>query len=243
MDLKEEAVLGRSVGQHWYYQSKAAALLRIAAPLKVRRILDVGAGSGFFSRNLLANTKAQEAKCIDPNYIEERDELLDGKVMKFRRKCDVTDADLLLMMDVLEHVKDDFSLLDEYIKKIPTGAYLIVTVPAFRFLWSSHDEFLGHFRRYTLKQTVDLLENAGLEIEQKCYFFGLVFPLAVLRRLFGKISFKSGNVPQSDLKQHSTFANGLLRLLCWLELPLFRFNRLAGLSVFCLARKRSESVS
>lgn len=238
MDLKEEEVLGEFVEQHWYYRSKAAALLRLVAPLQAYRILDVGAGSGFFSRHVLANTAAQEAMCVDPYYQEERNELVAGKPMQFRRNCDESDADLLLMMDVLEHVEDDLGLLNSYVSKIPVGAHVLVTMPAFKFLWSGHDEFLGHYRRYSLKQVVELLENAGLELEQKCYFFGLVFPLVATARLMGGLRRKRDDVPHSDLKKHNAFTNGLLRLICWLELPWFRFNRLAGLSVFCLARKR-----
>ena len=155
MDLKEEEILGEFVEQHWYYRSKAAALLRLTNSLQARSILDVGAGSGFFSRALLTKTMAQEALCVDPFYQEERDESVVGKPMQFRRNCNTTDADLLLMMDVLEHVEDDLGLLLSYVNKIPSGAHVMATVPAFKFLWSSHDEFLGHYRRYTLKQLAE----------------------------------------------------------------------------------------
>ena len=50
MDLKEEDILGADIGRHWYYRAKAAALRRAVGDLAPRRILDVGAGSGFFSR-------------------------------------------------------------------------------------------------------------------------------------------------------------------------------------------------
>lgn len=237
MDLKEEKVLGEFVGQHWYYRSKAAALLRLAGPLQARRILDVGAGAGFFSRHLLASTKAHEAMCVDPYYQEEWDELIAGKQLQFRRGCDESDADLLLMMDVLEHVEDDLGLLNSYVDKIPAGAHVLVTVPAFRFLWSSHDKYLGHYRRYTLKQVVELLENAGLKLDRKCYFYGLIFPLAATVRILNSLRHNRDDVPHSDLKKYNAFINGILSLACWLELPWFRYNRWAGLSVFCLAHK------
>ena len=54
MDLKEEDILGADIGRHWYYRAKAAALRRAVGGLSPQRILDVGAGSGFFSRHLLA---------------------------------------------------------------------------------------------------------------------------------------------------------------------------------------------
>ena len=65
MDLKEEDILGADIGRHWYYRSKAAALRRAVTGLQPRHILDVGAGSGFFSRHLLAQTEARSALCVD----------------------------------------------------------------------------------------------------------------------------------------------------------------------------------
>ena len=70
MDLKEEDILGADIGRHWYYRSKAAALRRMVGGLGPRRILDVGAGSGFFSRHLLAEAGAQSALCVDIGYAE-----------------------------------------------------------------------------------------------------------------------------------------------------------------------------
>ena len=61
MDLKEEDILGADIAQHWYYRSKAAALRRVVADVNPQRLLDVGAGSGFFSRHLLEQTGAKSA--------------------------------------------------------------------------------------------------------------------------------------------------------------------------------------
>ena len=67
MDLKEEDILGGDIGRHWYYRAKAAALHRMVAGLRPQRLLDVGAGSGFFSRHLLSRG-AQSALCVDIGY-------------------------------------------------------------------------------------------------------------------------------------------------------------------------------
>ena len=237
MDLKEEQALGETVEQHWYYRSKSAALLRLVSPHQPKKILDVGAGSGFFSKYLLDHTQASAAWCIDPFYPEEWDDNHAGKPIHYRHECSGTDADLVLMMDVLEHVEDDLVLLNDYVAKVPIGTRFVVTVPAFQFLWSGHDVFLGHFRRYTLPAVTDLMKHAGLVVEHRSYYFGLVFPLVVAVRLAGRLLGRSTDEPQSDLKQHGTLMNNLLTLICRTELPLFRFNRLAGLSVFCMARK------
>ncbi len=233
MDLKEEDILGAEIGRHWYYRSKAAALRRIVAPLRPRRLLDIGAGSGFFSRHLLAETPAESAFCVDINYAEDRDDSVAGKPVRYRRDTGPTDCDLVLMMDVLEHVHDDRGLVRHYAAKVPAGAHFLVTVPAFAFLWSGHDVFLEHKRRYRLPQIESALGDAGLKIVRGAYYFGLIFPLAAAIRLADR----NTTEPRSSMKRHGAVTNGLLGALCTAELPLFPYNRLAGLSAFVLAKK------
>lgn len=233
MDLKEEAVLGADIGRHWYYHSKAAALRRMVGHLNAKRILDVGAGSGFFSRNLIAETAAQSALCVDIGYPADRDDQVAGKPVLYRRDTGPTDCDLVLMMDVLEHVDDDRGLLRHYAAKVPSGACFLVTVPAFRFLWSGHDVFLEHKRRYRLGEIEAAIRDAGLQVVRGAYYFGLVFPLAAAVRLVER----NTTEPASSLKKHGALTNSLLSAVCAAEVPLFPLNRLAGLSAFVLARK------
>ncbi|MBN9086446.1 MAG: class I SAM-dependent methyltransferase [Reyranella sp.] len=232
MDLKEEDILGGDIGRHWYYRAKAAALRRMVAALRPQRLLDVGAGSGFFSRHLLANG-AQSALCVDIGYEHDRDDSEAGKPVLYRRDCDATDCDLVLMMDVLEHVDDDAGLVRHYAARVPSGAHFLVTVPAFRLLWSGHDVFLEHKRRYTLGEIEQAMRTGGLEIVKGAYYFGLIFPLAAAVRL----ATRGDGTPRSSLKKHGALSNGLLAAACAAELPLFPMNRLAGLSAFVLARK------
>ena len=233
MDLKEEDILGVDIAQHWYYRSKAAALRRAVADLHPQRLLDVGAGSGFFSRHLLSEGGAQSALCVDIGYDRDRDDQIGGKPVLYRRDCDATDCDLVLMMDVLEHVDDDRGLVRHYATKVPSGAHFLVTVPAFRFLWSGHDVFLEHKRRYRLSEIEAAMRDAGLTIVKGAYYFGLVFPLAAAVRLAARGEAE----PKSSLKKHGALTNGLLTAICAAELPLFPVNRLAGLSAFVLAQK------
>lgn len=233
MDLKEEDILGADIGRHWYYRSKAAALRRMVGPLAPQRLLDVGAGSGFFSRHLLVEGGARSALCVDLGYERDHEERLDGKPILFRRACGSTDCDLVLMMDVLEHVEDDVGLVRHYAAKVPSGAHFLVTVPAFRFLWSGHDVFLEHKRRYTLREIEKTLQDAGLAVVTGAYYFGFVFPLAAALRLAARADTKA----RSSLSRHGALTNRLLTAVCTAELPLLRFNRLAGLSAFVLARK------
>jgi hypothetical protein len=151
----------------------------------------------------------------------------------YRRDCGLVDCDLVLMMDVLEHVDDDRGLAAHYAAKVPSGAHFLVTVPAFRFLWSGHDVFLEHKRRYRLPEIEATLRDAGLAVVRGAYYFGLVFPLAATVRLASRGDTK----PRSSLKKHGAVTNGILTAACAVELPFFPLNRLAGLSAFVLAKK------
>ncbi|MBV4484060.1 class I SAM-dependent methyltransferase [Pseudomonas sp. SWRI153] len=235
MDLKETDILGDSIDAHWYYCAKAAATRRLLGDTAIRRILDVGAGSGFFSHHLLTHTDAREAWCVDISYPADSSATTAGKPVHYRRCIDSLDADLVLLMDVLEHVDDDLGLLKSYVAKVPSGSRFLMTVPAFQFLWSGHDDFLEHKRRYTLAQFETLADDAGLTVQRGAYYFGAVFPIAAALRLLPQGS--RGVKPQSQLKRHHPLVNTALKALCRLELRLMGMNRVAGLSVFVLAQK------
>lgn len=236
MDLKESEILGEDIYEHWYYRSKAAAIARLAGNLRGAVILDVGAGSGVFSKHLLRHSEATEAWCVDTSYAEDVDTFEAGKPLHYRRKVDAVDAALVLLTDVLEHVDDDAGLLAHYVKIVPKGTRFLVSVPAFQFLWSGHDVFLEHKRRYTLGELVDVVRRSGLTVERSAYYFGLVFPLAAAYRLSDKLMARGDAPPRSQLKKHGRFVNTALTAVCAAELPLFSFNRFAGLTAFCLAR-------
>jgi hypothetical protein len=240
MDLKEQNLLGTAAQSHWYYVSKGRALRALLGKANVPEVLDVGAGSGIFAQQLLEADVCQRAVCVDPNYLEERIERVKGKEIEFRRSIEDVTQRLILMIDVLEHVDDDDALLRNYVDRAPTGAYVLVSVPAFQFLWSGHDVFLEHRRRYTRAQVEALARRAGLEVVRSGYFFAILFPLIVLLRLYDRWRLRGGEVtPKSALTRQLPLVNAMLTALHSLErVSLLRFNRLAGLSVFCLARRR-----
>ncbi|MBD9634227.1 class I SAM-dependent methyltransferase [Pseudomonas sp. PDM19] len=237
MDLKETDILGEHIGEHWYYRSKCAAMQKFLGNIRPTSILDVGAGSGFFSRALLEQSAARTAWCVDISYPQDSDDQTSGKPIHFRRSVDQLDSDLILLMDVLEHVDDDVGLLAEYVAKVPSGANVLISVPAFQFLWSDHDVFLEHKRRYRLPEIEAVAQQAGLEVVRGSYYFGAVFPIAASLRLLERAQGKHQRQPQSQLKRHHPLVNATLRTLSALELPLLGLNRFAGLTAFCLARK------
>ena len=235
MDLKEIDILGDRIGSHWYYRSKAKAVGKMLGQNKTSIILDVGAGSGFFSKYLLDHSAATEAWCVDISYDQDSDAVEANKPIHYRRNIESVDADLVLLMDVLEHVDDDVGLLKEYAAKVPKGTFFLISVPAFRFLWSGHDVFLEHRRRYTLPQIESVVESAGLTVEKGAYYFGAVFPLAATLRMAGNALQKGAQPPHSQLKNHHPVVNEVLAALSHAELFLLRHNRFAGLTAFCLA--------
>jgi len=236
MDIKEEAILGDRAGSHWYYASKAAFLDHYLPRGSYDHVLDVGSGSGFFAKHLLERGIAGRATCVDIGYDHDWSQAVAGRQLDHVRSYQGGDEDLLLFMDVLEHVPDDVALLREYVDQAPSGADVFISVPAFRFMWSAHDEFLEHYRRYTTTHLQQVVRKSGLEVRRCSYGFGGVFPIALARRLYDRWR-RPNREPSSDLTLHSAPVNSILRAVCTIEKPLVRFNRLAGLSVFCLARK------
>lgn len=159
-------------------------------------------------------------------------------MVHYRRSVETVSADVVLLIDVLEHVDDDAGLLAHYVDRVPRGTRFLLSVPAFRVLWSEHDEFLGHKRRYTLNELEAVARRAGLRVRQGAYYFGLVFPLAAATRLSRKWLRPPGREPtRSQLRRHSRLVNGVLVMICKAELSLLTFNRVAGLSAFCLAER------
>lgn len=238
MDIKEEHILGDAIVHHWYYISKGRAMRRFIKDFQVPEVLDVGAGSGVFSRQLLDYGFCQSAVCVDPGYPVESSEIQRGKPIHFVKSLERVDQRLILMMDVLEHVEDDLALLKSYSDPMPSGGHVLITVPAFQFLWSGHDVFLEHYRRYTLPQVESLVERAGLTPVRGRYFFGSLFPVIAFMRWQQRCRSGSEIESRCDLRPLAAPVNQALTRIHDLErILMFPWNRMAGLSVFCLAVK------
>lgn len=238
MDLKEEEAIGGDPSSHWYYISKGRAIKALLDETPVTGLLDVGAGSGVFSRMLVSEGAAPTATCVDPNYTDAwLDEREDDKI-DYVRGVEAVDASHVLMLDVIEHVDDDVALIRDYADKAAPGTRFLISVPAFNFLWSSHDDFLDHRRRYTEESLVTAVEAAGLEPLRQRYFFGLLFPAVAAMRLADKALKGDREATKSALKAAPDWLNRTLVAVHDVErAALFPFNRVAGVTVFCLARK------
>lgn len=240
MDVKEEDILGPELARHWYYVSKGRAMLSFLRHVRGVSLLDVGAGSGIFSRQLLDSGVCERATCVDPAYQEERIESHNGREIAFVRQVERPSQELVVMMDVLEHVDDDVGLLRHYSENLPVDGRVLISVPAFQLLWSGHDIFLEHRRRYTRRQIEDVVSRAGLTVVRSRYFFGLLFPAAAAIRIYAAWRLKKqGFAARSDLRKAPALLNWALTLLNDVErATLFRFNIVAGLTIFCLARRK-----
>jgi hypothetical protein len=185
---------------------------------------------------VLRRTAARSATCVDPGYAAEWSETELGKPIAFRRSGPVEDADLVLLMDVIEHVDDDVGLVRMYAESALPGTRFVVSVPAFSWLWSPHDEFLEHRRRYTLTEALRVLSHAGLSPVAGFYFFAALFPAVVAQRMWRRLR-DGQQIRGSDLRRHHPLTNSILTRICAAESAVARFNRAFGLTAFAVAEK------
>ena len=122
-------------------------------------------------------------------------------------------ADIVLAMDVLEHIHDDHSALIEWKKTLKPNGLLLISVPAFQHLWSRHDIFLGHYKRYNKKGLNELAESVGFQTVKIHYAFSFIYPAVLLLRKCLPQKYNSN----SDLKKSNKLINIILKLLGYLE--------------------------
>lgn len=178
MDLRE--IPAGHFRRHPWETVRAAffrSLLEETVPRgRVGAVLDVGAGDGWTARRLLEPYPNAQAVCWDPNY--ERD-LADGR-FRYAREIPGARFDLLLLLDVLEHLDDDRGFLAGLLEEhaLP-GASVLVSVPAWRGLYCRHDAAFTHRRRYDPADLAKTLRAAGLSIERS----GGLFACLLLPRM------------------------------------------------------------
>lgn len=236
MDLKELAS-GVDPKTHWYYQSKKELLIdfvkkvfeRVGMPLN---IIDVGSGSGFFMYELkdAAPGMIEQIYLIDIGYTDEEVTASHNQLVEKRKSLpeNIENA-VVVMMDVLEHLEYDQAMLEAIRKKSRGENHFFITVPAFQSLWSGHDVYLEHFRRYTASSLQKLLDETGFKSSNLYYFYGFIFPLVWLVRQLKPKNERA----ESDMKPAGGLVNAILTAFCLVELPFRKLNRIAG--VTCVA--------
>jgi len=145
--------------------------------------------------------------------------------------------ELVTMFDLLEHLEDDRQALRESFRVLKEGGYLLLTVPAYPFLWSEHDEALGHRRRYRVDDLRFKIREVGFEIEKQSFAVSLLLPPIIIYRLFRKLLARK-SAPQTSYVILPSWLNGFFVKILVFEGWLLRWVRLPfGASIVCLARK------
>lgn len=122
--------------------------------------------------------------------------------------------DVVTMFDVLEHIKDDIDAMKIVRQKLlKQNGKCFITVPAYKWLWTVHDEVQGHVRRYTRKRLSETLVAAGFKNINSSYFMTYLFPLGVLSRLYIKINKSKG----SDFNETMPLLNRIFESVFSLE--------------------------
>ncbi len=213
------------------------------------RILDYGSGTGgnFSLLNEFGNTVGAD---VSATAIElSKQNFPSNKVYRIKKEQSLpfpdNHFDLITLLDVLEHIKDDIKLLSEIKRYLKPNGNMLITVPAYQFLWSEHDEALGHFRRYTLKNLTKKLETTGFKVTYATYTMSLLFPLIAFYRLTRRLVSKSkATIPSHPAVSYlniPTPVNYLLVSILKLESLLLGIMKFPfGMSVVILAQTHDE---
>ena len=144
-------------------------------------ILDIGSGDCWFSERLLPKLpRGSQITCSDPNFTDEDIAATSMAGISRVRGIPQQTFDIVIMLDVLEHIEDDAAFLKhEVVPRLKPESHIVISVPAHPSLFTSHDTFLGHYRRYTKGQLLNV-SSQFFRHEQDGYLF---ISLALVRML------------------------------------------------------------
>ncbi len=235
----------RSLQQtHWWFAGRRAVLSRLIADLPLprrARLFEAGLGVGGNVPMLRAFGELEGLEPDGPS----RDYVLAeyGLAAADGRLPDALPFppgrfDAVFALDVVEHVEDDAGAVAALGALVAPGGFLVVTVPAYQWMWSAHDVSHHHQRRYTRAELEALMARAGLTCVKASYFNTLLFPLAAavrfLKRLL-KVDSADDALPPAPVN----------RLMTWLfaaEAGWLRHGALPfGLSVVGIARREAAA--
>lgn len=228
--------------EHWWFVVRRRLLVEWAAryaPDPLARVLEVGCGTGGNLKALGELFSTAEVRGVEP---------VESAVAVSRsRDCEValgsfeclpaedSSVDMLVTLDVIEHLEDDIAGLAEAKRVLRPGGRLLLTVPALPFLWGPHDEANAHHRRYTRQTLVDAVRSAGFSIERVSYFNAFLLPLGVMERTMTRLLGLAWT-PGMNLPARSV--NSLMRGVFGLEIPALRhFDLPLGMSLALVATR------
>jgi hypothetical protein len=162
-------------------------LAQAGLPSSPCAVLDLGAGDAYVAGRLIARLPAGSSMtCVDDRYsdaIVARLSVDAPRGLTFQRERPARRFDLVLLLDVLEHVRDDGRWLSELVAtSLAPNGVILISVPAFRWLFTERDHLLGHYRRYTASSLRAVLDESGLTVQRSGgLFHSLVIPRATQR--------------------------------------------------------------
>lgn len=221
---------------HWWYKGRREIIGKLLTPFLEPniRILDAGCGAG---GNMEFMDEYGTVVGIDISQeMVEYCRMIGLKVshgsvdnMPFQD----ADFDVVLCLDVLEHLPDEQPVLEELKRVVKPGGILIFSVPAFSWLWGKHDDQNNHFRRYNLYQLESILKKSKLSIERNTYFNCFLLPVVwFFRRMIYKKS------RETDFEIGTGSLNQVLLSILKLESFLLGFCNLPiGVSQIIISRK------
>lgn len=217
----------------WWYRARSRFIERLLRRenRSYARALDFGAGFGACVSLLKNVSDSVDAYEIDP-------EALDGcKSRGYRvatadwHELEDMSYDLVGAFDVIEHLQDDIGWLQKIRARMMDGGTLVISVPAYQWMWSEHDVLHRHFRRYTRASISSVLRAAGFEVVRATYWNFFLLPAAYLLRLLGG----GGG---GDLTP-SAPVNACLDALLWLESRPVPYVSLPwGIGIIVVAKKK-----
>ena len=188
MDREYASAYRELYGNHWWWRARESLILaelrrRLPSVARSRSVLDVGCGDGlFFDR--LAEFGEVDGVEADPLLVDPRGPHAEriyigpfGDDFRPHRRYD-----LILMLDVVEHLPDAEAGLRRAAELLTDDGLLIVTVPAFNALWTAHDDFNHHYTRYTKRSFAAVAERAGVAVDERRYFFHWTVPVKLAVR-------------------------------------------------------------
>lgn len=180
--------------EHWWFKARLNLLQIITHQLVTKiknnpKILNAGAATGATSIMLKKYGDVLSLE-YDKDCAEFLSEILDEEILNnslTSLPLEQQSLDLVCAFDVIEHIENHEEAIKEVNRVLKDNGYIFLTVPAFNFLWSKHDEINHHFRRYRLNDLKKILKENGFAVEYCSYFNFFLFLPIVLIRLFSKV--------------------------------------------------------
>ena len=226
---------------YWWFVARrrlvCGLIARYAAASNLK-ILDAGAGTGALMQSLANRGEVWgcDTSAVALEFCRKRG--LERLVQCSVEQMEFADAsfDVVTSLDVIEHVGDDRQAVGEMYRVLRPGGLGVMTVPALKFLWSPHDEILGHLRRYHRGALRRMLRAAGFKELRLTYVVSLLMPLMVAHRWWLRIAGRGA--PRIGITPVPVCVDRLFRTVQHLESLLVHTTRLPwGASLVAVVRK------